>query len=242
MIELAQITKRFGHQTVLNKLSLNISSGDTHILLGSSGCGKSTILRLIIRLERPESGDIFVNGLNIRDITNSELSALFGYVIQDKTLMPHLSALNNILLPVRAKRISIDSIKDHLEYLKELTQIDRKLIDKYPSQLSGGQKQRVCLIRALILNPPYLLMDEPFSALDPMIRSNLQNEMKMIFLKLKRTVIFVTHDLNEAALLGDRVSLINQGQILQEGEIHEMKLNPSTEFVDSFFKAQAQYF
>ncbi len=242
MIELSQITKRYGTQTVLNNLSLNISSGHTHILLGSSGCGKSTILRLIIRLESADSGDISVNNLNIQNMTNRDLSKYFGYVIQDKTLMPHLSALENILLPVRAKKIPVDSIKDHLDYLKELTQLDQKLIEKYPSQLSGGQKQRVCLIRALILNPPYLLMDEPFSALDPMIRSNLQNEMKTIFLKLKRTVVFVTHDLNEAALLGDRVSLINHGQIVQEGKIDEMKLNPASDFVDSFFKAQTQHF
>ena len=242
MIELSQITKKYGSQTILNKLSLNISSGDTHILLGSSGCGKSTILRLIIRLEHADSGDISVNRLNIHNITNRELSKYFGYVIQDKTLMPHLNALDNILLPVKARKISIDSVKEHLEYLKDLTQLDQNLIEKYPSQLSGGQKQRVCLMRALILNPPYLLMDEPFSALDPMIRSNLQNEMKMIFLKLKRTVIFVTHDLNEAALLGDKVSLLNQGQIVQEGKIHEMKQKPSSEFVDSFFKAQTQYF
>lgn len=242
MIKFTEISKQYGPHTVLNSVSIEFSSAKTHILLGPSGCGKSTILRLIMGLENPDSGQIFVDGKNIVDLEISKISRYFGYVIQDKTLMPHLNALNNILLPVKAANIPFDSVKDRLAYLQELTQIDQSLIIKYPSQLSGGQKQRICLIRSLILDPPYLLMDEPFSALDPMIRSTLQNELKKIFLKLKRTVVFVTHDLNEAALLGEEITILNKGNILQKGKIEELKSNPATEFVETFFKAQAQHF
>ena len=242
MIELCNVLKSFGTHTVLNNISLKFASGKTHILLGPSGCGKSTILRLIIGLEKLDSGQIFVDSKNCSKITESETSKYFGYVIQDKTLMPHLNARDNILLPVRAKKILIDKTKDHMDFLAELVQFGKDLMIKYPSQLSGGQKQKVCLIRALILNPPYLLMDEPFSALDPMIRSTLQIELKKIFQKLKKTVIFVTHDLNEAALLGENISLLNQGNIVQRGQIDEFKSNPSSEFVKAYFNAQSQIF
>ncbi|MGR3319300.1 MAG: ATP-binding cassette domain-containing protein [Candidatus Anammoxibacter sp.] len=242
MIELNKISKSYGDLEVLNCVSIQFCSGMTHILLGPSGCGKSTILRLIIGLERPDSGEIHIDGKNLFDLENSEIAKYFGYVIQDKTLMPHLNVTENILLPVKARKASIDSIKDHLEFLKELVEVDQDLMEKYPSQLSGGQKQKVCLIRALILDPPYLLMDEPFSALDPMIRSTLQMELKKIFSKLKKTVIFVTHDLNEASLLGENIIIINKGDVVQEGQMQDLKTNPASEFVKSFFKAQVQHF
>lgn len=242
MIELLQIYKAFGAHTVLDNVSIKFTTGRTHILLGQSGCGKSTILRLIIGLEKHDSGDILIDGKKVPDNGHNEIAKHFGYVIQDKTLMPHLSALDNILLPVKARKLDVKSVIDHLEYLKELLLLDQAIIEKYPSQLSGGQKQKVCLIRALILNPPNLLMDEPFSALDPIIRSTLQTELKKIFIKLKKTVIFVTHDLNEASLLGDDISLLNQGHVVQQGQIEALKLNPASGFVKTFFEAQAQHF
>ncbi len=242
MIELFQISKSFGTQVVLNEFSNKFTAEKTHILLGRSGCGKSTILRLIIGLEKANAGEISVDGKNNHEIKNSELPKYFGYVIQDKTLMPHMNAFDNIMLPARALKIEYETVKERFNYLEDLVQFDKGLTEKYPSQLSGGQKQKACLIRALILDPPYLLMDEPFSALDPMIRSALQNELKKIFQKVKKTVIFVTHDLNEASALGDEIVLLNQGNIEQKGAMRDLKENPASEFVKTFFQAQAQHF
>ncbi len=242
MIELVKVEKRYSGNTVLDNISTSFLTGKTHILLGQSGCGKSTILRLIIGLESADNGEIFVDNKDVSLISRIEISAYFGYVIQDKTLMPHLTVLDNILLPVRARKIATDSVMEHFDFLKKLVELDDALEAKYPSQLSGGQKQKACLVRALILNPPYLLMDEPFSALDPMIRSALQVELKKIFAELEKTVIFVTHDLNEASFLGDEITLINSGRIIQKGQIQELKSNPGSEFVKSFFEAQSQQF
>ena len=242
MIELVEVEKRYSAHVVLNNISTRFLAGKTHVLLGQSGCGKSTILRLIIGLESADNGDVFVDSKNVSLISRSEVSGYFGYVIQDKTLMPHLTVLDNILLPVRARNITTESVMKHYNFLKELVELDETLEVKYPSQLSGGQKQKACLVRALILNPPYLLMDEPFSALDPMIRSALQVELKKIFEELKKTVIFVTHDLNEASFLGDEITLLNDGKIIQKGQIQELKSNPGSKFVKSFFDAQSQQF
>ena len=242
MIELVQVEKQYSSHVVLNNISTQFAAGKTHILLGQSGCGKSTILRLIIGLEHADKGDILVDNKNISSISQMEVSGYFGYVIQDKTLMPHLTVLDNILLPVRARKIATNSVMEHYGFLKKLVELDDTLEVKYPSQLSGGQKQKACLVRALILNPPYLLMDEPFSALDPMIKSALQMELKKIFAELKKTVIFVTHDLNEASFLGDEITLLNDGRIIQKGEIQDLKSNPCSEFVKSFFDAQSQQF
>src|SRR5262249_48173143 len=218
--------------------NLSIERGKTTILIGPSGCGKSTLLRLIIRLLEPDSGSIEFNGERITADTIGTLRRRIGYVIQEGGLFPHLTARANVLLMARHIGKSEDELRPRLADLCDLTRFSANLLPRYPVELSGGQRQRVGLMRALMLSPELLLLDEPFGALDPLVRAALQKDLKEIFVRLQQTALFVTHDLAEAAYLGDEIVLMNEGRIVQRGSIVDLRARPANNFVSDFINAQ----
>jgi osmoprotectant transport system ATP-binding protein len=239
MINIVNVSKTYNLKTVIKSLNLHIVSGNTTVLIGSSGSGKSTILKLIIGLVHPEDGDIFINKTKISDENIIPLRKKMGYVIQDGGLFPNLTAKDNIILMSKYLKKSKSWINDRLSYLIDLTNFPEDGLHRFPHNLSGGQQQRVSLMRALMLDPKVLLLDEPLSSLDPMIRSDLQIELKEIFSKLKKTVVFVTHDIGEAAYFGDHLVLLSDGSIVQQGSIHDFIKTPVNEFVSRFINAQS---
>jgi len=238
MIELKSISKSYGNQTVFQDLNLTFQNGKTYTIIGQSGCGKSTIIRIISGLVEAESGSIYLNNSELTDSNKNLFRKKIGYVIQEGGLFPHLTAKQNIELQSKYFNYPLDEIQVRLNYLLTRTKFSYTLLDKYPSQLSGGEKQRVALMRALMMDPDILLLDEPLGALDPMIRSKLQTELKNIFSKLNKTVVLVTHDLNEAAFFADEIVLLNKGKIEQQDSVHNFFNKPQSEYVRKFISAQ----
>ncbi len=212
------------------------------VLIGPSGCGKSTLLRLIIGLLWPDQGHVYFQGREIVPESVLVLRQKMGYVIQEGGLFPHLTAGNNVTLMARHLKWSHSRIQQRLQELIAITRFPREGLDRFPGQLSGGQRQRVSLMRALMLDPDVLLLDEPLGALDPMIRTELQVDLKGIFKELKKTVVLVTHDLGEAAYFGDVIVLVREGQIVQTGTLPELLQTPAEPFVTDFINAQRHYF
>lgn len=238
LLQLHGITKRYGTATALHPTVLGFERGQTTALIGPSGCGKSTLLRLIIGLVEPDAGRVEFNGTKLSPSNLSELRRQIGYVIQDGGLFPHLTARGNVLLLARHLGMSADKMQARLAELCALTRFPVDALDRYPVELSGGQRQRISLMRALALSPELLLLDEPLGALDPLVRSTLQQDLKEIFRQLSQTAIFVTHDLAEAAFLGNRIVLMNEGRIVQDGTLEEMRACPASAFVTQFINAQ----
>src|SRR5215208_4160503 len=238
LVRLTEVSKRYSDAIALHPTNLLVERGKTTVLIGPSGCGKSTLLRIIIRLIEPESGSIEFNG---EPVTSDNINALrrrIGYVIQEGGLFPHLPARANVLLMARHIGKSQDETHNRLLELSELTRFSEKLLPRYPAELSGGQRQRVSLMRALMLSPELLLLDEPLGALDPLVRASLQKDLKEIFTRLGQTVIFVTHDLAEASYFADEIVLINEGRIVQKGTISDLREKPAEPFVLEFINAQ----
>jgi osmoprotectant transport system ATP-binding protein len=215
-----------------------VEEGRTTILIGPSGCGKSTVLRLIIGLIPPDSGTIELDGEAVAPERVLMMRRKMGYVIQEGGLFPHLTTRRNITLMASYLGWPSSGIEGRLAELTELTQFPQDGLNRYPAQLSGGQRQRVSLMRALMLDPELLLMDEPLGALDPMIRVEVQAELRSIFRKLNKTVIMVTHDLGEAAYLGDTIVLMREGEIIQRGTLRSLLEAPADPFVTKFVRAQ----
>ncbi len=242
MIELQQVSKTYGRSKVINDVSLVAQQAQTTVLIGASGCGKSTLLRLMLGLIRPDpGGQVLLNGQNLTAASDAEVRRLrleVGYVIQDGGLFPHLTARENITLMAKELRMPADGLAKRIEELLELTKFPPDGLNRYPVELSGGQRQRVAIMRALVLEPTVLLLDEPLGALDPMIRFDLQQDLRTIFDQLNATVVMVTHDLVEAAFFGHTIVLLNQGRILQQGTLQDMIDNPADEFVLQFVNAQ----
>ncbi|PYS81689.1 MAG: ABC transporter ATP-binding protein, partial [Acidobacteria bacterium] len=199
---------------------------------------KSTILRLIVGLIAPDSGEIRFDGKPIAIGTIMKIRRRIGYVIQDGGLFPHLTARRNLALQSTLFGKNRDEIEKRIAELCALTKFPSNGLDRYPLELSGGQRQRVSLMRALMLSPELLLLDEPFAALDPLVRVNLQRDLKEICAQLQQTVLVVTHDLPEAAFLGDDIVLMNEGRIAQRGSIADLRARPANEFVREFINAQ----
>jgi osmoprotectant transport system ATP-binding protein len=241
MIELRTITKNFGRTPALQAITLSFQEGKTTVLIGPSGCGKSTILRLIIGLIMPDNGSVHFRDSKIEKGSLRDYRQKMGYVIQEGGLFPHLTARDNAALMARHLGWEKGRIDERLQQLTELTQFPREGLDRYPAQLSGGQRQRVSLMRALMLDPDVLLLDEPLGALDPMIRADLQEDLKRIFRTLQKTVILVTHDMGEAVFLGDRIILLREGRIMQQGTPNELVNSPSDPFVTRFINAQRSH-
>jgi osmoprotectant transport system ATP-binding protein len=238
LVQLVDLSKRYADAPALYPTSLSIKRGQTMILIGPSGCGKSTLLRLIVGLVRPDTGKIFFNGTLVTPDTIEMFRRRIGYVIQEGGLFPHLTARANILLMARHLRKDENELRARLSELCALTRFDGNLLDRYPVELSGGQRQRVSLMRALMLSPELLLLDEPLGALDPLVRASLQKDLKEIFRRLEQTALLVTHDLAEANYIGDEIVLINEGRIVQQGSIIDFQQRPANEFVSEFINAQ----
>jgi len=238
LIELQGVSKRFGDVIALHPGSLRFEPEQTTVLLGLSGCGKSTVLRLIAGLVRPDTGEIYVDGQRLSAETLPGIRHRTGYVIQEGGLFPHLSARANVELMSRHLGRSAEEREARIRELAELTRLPLALLARYPGQLSGGQRQRVSLMRALMLDPPVLLLDEPLGALDPITRAELQSDLREIFRTLRKTVLLVTHDVREAAFFGDRLLLLREGRVVQEGVFEEFLTAPSEPFVTRFIEAQ----
>lgn len=238
MLELRGVSKRFGAEQALGSTDLEIASGRTTVLIGPSGCGKSTLLRLMIGLIPPDAGTIRFEGESLTRENVLALRRRMGYVIQDGGLFPHLTARGNAVLMAEYLGWPVARIDERIRELTELTRFPAEGLSRYPAQLSGGQRQRVSLMRALVLDPDVLLLDEPLAALDPMIRSDLQADLREIFHTLRKTVVLVTHDLGEAAFFGDTVVLMREGAIVQRGAFEALLRAPADPFVTRFVNAQ----
>ena len=238
LIKLKEVSKQYADAVALHPTNLSIESGKSTVLIGPSGCGKSTLLRVIIRLIEPDSGSIAFDGKPVTTANINPLRRRVGYVIQEGGLFPHLTARANVLLMARHVGKSDDETHSRLMELSELTRFPEKLLERYPVELSGGQRQRVSLMRALMLSPELLLLDEPLGALDPLVRASLQKDLKEIFTRLGQTVVFVTHDLAEAIYFADEIVLMNEGRIVQKGTIADLRERPANPFVSEFINAQ----
>jgi osmoprotectant transport system ATP-binding protein len=238
LVQLTEVSKSYNGTPALHPTNLQIARGKTTVLIGPSGCGKSTLLRLIIHLIEPESGAINFDGAQVTRENIENIRRRSGYVIQEGGLFPHLTARRNIALMARYLGRPENELQPRLSELCALTRFPEELLERYPLELSGGQRQRVSLMRALMLSPELLLLDEPLGALDPLVRAALQKDLKEIFGRLKQTAVLVTHDLAEAAYLGDEIVLMNEGRIVQRGSIVDLRERPASPFVTEFINAQ----
>jgi osmoprotectant transport system ATP-binding protein len=238
VFEVSSISKRYGDTEALRAVDLTFEPGKTTVLIGPSGCGKSTLLRLMIGLILPDTGHVRFDGETLTRENAVLLRRKMGYVIQDGGLFPHLTARGNAALVARYLGWGEARIDSRLRELVTLTHFPADGLDRYPAQLSGGQRQRVSLMRALMLDPDVLLMDEPLGALDPMIRNNLQAELRTIYRALAKTVVMVTHDLGEAGYFADTIVLMRAGSIVQVGSFRDLLDSPTEEFVTEFVNAQ----
>ena len=238
MIKLDKISKSFDDQEVIHDLSLDIPEGRTTLLIGPSGCGKSTLLRLMIGILWPEQGKITLFKEQLSPSNIESIRQSVGFVLQDGGLFPHLTANQNICLMAEYLHHDSKWIKSRMSELCELTHLSNDLLDRYPRQLSGGQVQRVALMRALMLDPQILFLDEPLGALDPIHRVGLQDDMKAIFSELGKTVVMVTHDMGEAASLADSIVIMRDGRIVQHDTMEKLISHPVDPFVSDFINAQ----
>jgi osmoprotectant transport system ATP-binding protein len=230
----------YGDVPTLRELTMQVPAGQTVALIGPSGCGKSTVLKLAAGLLRPASGNVTINGTDLRDSDLRKVRQRIGYVVQSGALFPHLSAADNVTLAARHLRREPSEITARLGELADMVRLSPQLLEKYPGELSGGQRQRVSIMRALFLDPDVLLLDEPLSALDPMVRAELQEDLRTWFTTLHKSVLMVTHDMPEAAFFADHLVLMRDGQVLQQGSCLQLLQQPANDFVGAFVKAQRQ--
>jgi osmoprotectant transport system ATP-binding protein len=238
MFELRGVAKLYGQKEALHPTDLVIPVGRTTVLIGPSGCGKSTLLRLLLGLTQPDAGEVLFEGMPVIPDNVLILRQRLGYVIQDGGLFPHLTARGNVALLARHLGWDRKRIETRIGELVALTRFPPEALDRYPAQISGGQRQRVGLMRALMLDPHALLLDEPLGALDPLVRSELQEDLRQVFQCLGKTVVLVTHDLGEAAHFADRIILLREGRIVQMGALAELWQAPADPFVRQFIQAQ----
>ncbi|MEO8366713.1 MAG: ATP-binding cassette domain-containing protein [Pseudoxanthomonas sp.] len=238
MYELRQVSKHYGATVALDRVDLSLAAGRTTALIGPSGAGKSSVLRMLVGLEWPDSGEVRFDGLPLRRETLLGQRRRIGYVIQEGGLFPHLTGTGNAALLARTLGWEPERIDARLRELATLCQLPFEALSRYPAELSGGQRQRVGLIRALMLDPAVLLLDEPLGALDPIVRHELQTQMRELFARLGKTVVLVTHDVAEAAYLGGTLVLLRGGRVLQQGSARELLDAPVDPFVRAFMTAQ----
>ena len=237
MISLKNVSKRFEGTSgaAVDDLSLDIEKGETVVLVGPSGCGKTTTMKMINRLIEPSSGSITVDGTDVLHQDPVELRRGIGYVIQSIGLMPHRNIADNIGMVPRLIGWDNERIKERIDELVEIFQLETEMLSRYPSELSGGQRQRVGVARALAADPPVMLMDEPFAAVDPIVRERLQDQFLEIQARLRKTIVFVTHDIDEAVKLADRIAILNVGGVIEQfATPEEILREPANDFVRSF--------
>jgi osmoprotectant transport system ATP-binding protein len=240
-LRLDGVTKTFaGSKTpAVRPLSLDVAAGSIVVLIGPSGCGKTTTLRMINRLIEPTAGTITIDGDDIRSRSVTELRRSIGYVIQQVGLFPHRTIAQNIATVPKMLRWDKARIGNRVDELVDLVGLDRDLLGRYPAELSGGQQQRVGVARALAADPPVLLMDEPFGAVDPIVRARLQRELLDLQARVDKTIVLVTHDIDEAIALGDRIAVLNVGGVLEQYDTPDALLaDPANEFVAEFLGAE----
>ncbi|MCC7573276.1 MAG: ABC transporter ATP-binding protein [Candidatus Methanofastidiosum sp.] len=241
-VVIENVTKSYGDFFAVKDLNLTIEGGKLIALVGPSGSGKTTTLRLINKLIEPDKGSIRINNEDIKDLDPVKLRRNIGYVIQEIGLFPHMNVLENIGIIPQLEGWNNEDIKKRAEDILNLFGLSPELfIKRYPKELSGGQQQRIGLARAIMMNPPLLLMDEPFGALDPILRRQLQEEFLKIKMELGRTIVFVTHDINEAFKLGDRVAIMKDSKLIQIGEPDELILNPANDFVSEIVDSDKKF-
>lgn len=238
MIKAENLVRKFGTSMAVNDISFEVKEGENLILLGTSGCGKTTTLRMINRLIAPDSGTVFLDGVDISTRQPEELRRGIGYVLQNHGLFPHYTVAENIAIVPRLLKWKNEDIRKRADELFLKLNLDPALASKYPAALSGGQQQRVGLARSLMVNPPVLLMDEPFGALDNLTRISIRKEFKALDELVKKTVVMVTHDVQEAFEMGDRICLMDKGEIKQIGTPEDLLFHPASDFVADFFKEQ----
>ena len=236
MIEIRNVTRKIGNNVILDDISLVVETGTLVVLIGSSGCGKTTTLKLINKLIKPTSGEIYINGKPISQENEIELRRKIGYVIQNTGLFPHLTIKENIeLIPRLKKEKSVEEIEKRTLQLLEMVGLDSdEFLNKYPSELSGGQQQRIGVARAIATDAEIILMDEPFSALDPITRTSLQEQLFSLQDELKKTIIFVTHDMDEALKIADKICIMKDGRIAQYDTPENILRKPANDFVKDF--------
>jgi osmoprotectant transport system ATP-binding protein len=238
MLELRGVSKRYGDSVALHTTDLAIRAGQTTALLGPSGCGKSTLLRVMVGLIPATTGEVIFDGNVITPQNARKLRQRMGYVIQEGGLFPHMTARQNATIMARHLGWDRERMEARLVELARLVDLPLEWLERYPAQLSGGQRQRVSMMRALFLDPALILLDEPMGALDPLIRSELQAQLREIFRTLRKTVIMVTHDIGEAGFLADTIMLLKSGRIVQQGTLVELVRSPADPFVTQFINAQ----
>ena len=238
LLVLDRVSKSFDGQAAVQDISLVLPAGGCCALIGPSGCGKSTLLRLITGLLRPDSGTVFFDGTAVVTQNLKAVRRRTGYVIQDGGLFPHMTAIDNVTLMAAYLRWQPQRIRARVEELAQLVRLDPALLRRYPAQLSGGQRQRVGLMRGLMLDPELLLLDEPFAALDPLIRYELQQDMKAVITQLHKTVLLVSHDMGEAAYLAEHLVLLRAGSVVQAGSYQDLEAHPATDYVTRFLRTQ----
>jgi len=238
MIKVENITKTFGDFTAVDHVSFTVQEGENLVLLGRSGCGKTTLLKMINRLIEPSSGEIYIDGGNIHDRQPEELRRKIGYVFQNTGLFPHYTIAENIAIVPRLLGWDKQKIRQRTDSLMEKLHLPGEYLSYYPPQLSGGQQQRVGLARALAADPPVLLMDEPFGALDPITRASIKKDFMRLDELKNKTIVMVTHDVQEAFELGHRICLMDKGRIVQAGSQKDLLLRPSEDYVRDFFEDQ----
>ena len=235
MIEFKNVNKSINGKDILKDINITIKKGELVVFIGPSGCGKTTTLKMINKLLTPTSGEVLINGDNINTKNTIKLRRNMGYVIQQAGLLPHLTIGENIALIASIEKMPKDKIKSKVVELLNLVGLDpEEYSDKYPKELSGGQQQRVGVARALVMDPDVILMDEPFSALDPITKTQLQDEIFNIQQNFKKTIIFVTHDMDEALKLGDKICILEAGSVIQFATPEELLKNPINDFVRDF--------
>ncbi len=238
MISLQNVVKIFGNTIAVDDISFEVKEGENIVLLGTSGCGKTTTLRMINRLTEASSGKISVNGKNIKEVKPEELRRNIGYVLQHNGLFPHYTIAENIAIVPQLLKWPQQKIANRISELLEQVHLPQNILSLYPQQLSGGQQQRIGLARALAVDPPVLLMDEPFGALDAITRSNITKEFSRLEVLKNKTIVLVTHDIREAFELGDRILLMDKGKIVQQGKPTELLFHPKNQFTSEFFSSQ----
>lgn len=231
---LTNVTKRYHDRAVVDNLTLTIPVGETLVLLGTSGCGKTTTLKILNRLIDADSGTVEINGVNVQQQEPHVLRRSIGYVIQDAGLFPHYTVADNIAVVPRLLDWDADRIRQRTQELLMMLRLPESVLSRMPDQLSGGQRQRIGLARALAADPPIILMDEPFGALDPITRVAIRREFRELDALQQKTIVLVTHDVREAFTLGDRVALMDTGRIIQLGPPASLRDHPATEFVREY--------
>lgn len=238
MISVEKVVKKFGNTIAVDDISFEVKEGENVVLLGTSGCGKTTTLRMINRLTEASSGKISVDGKNIKEIPPEELRRNIGYVLQHNGLFPHYTIAENIGIVPQLLKWPQQKITNRISELLEQVHLPQNILSLYPAQLSGGQQQRIGLARALAADPPVLLMDEPFGALDAITRNNITKEFSRLEVLKNKTIVLVTHDIREAFELGDRILLMDKGKIVQQGKPTELLFHPKNQFAADFFSTQ----